>query len=241
MQKGNLTKVGENKYRYRVMVNGITYNKVIEANSLKNANIAAGKIYYEIQNKMFCVNSNMKFYDLADEYFNQYYKVNFREEVVKSVRGIINNHIIPFWGNYKLEEISPRVVNLFINELKNTNSINKGKKLSNKSIKNYYDVFKAIMNYAVRMEYISSNPCNKLSLNLVQKKNDDIKFYNESQVRLLLAAIKEEKVEYQVAILLALICGLRKSEVYGIQWEDIDFENKTIHICRGKIMVKLEN
>jgi integrase len=50
-----------------------------------------------------------------------------------------------------------------------------------------------------------------------------------------LLAIEEEDREIILAIRLAALCGMRRGEVRGIQWQDIDFEKNQIHICHNYI------
>lgn len=235
MQKGNLTKVGNNRYRFRYTLQGVQYSKNIKASSMSEASKIAGQIYNDINSNNYYTNENMKFYMLVDDWFNNYYKVNFRKEVVSSARSIVNNHILPYLGEYTLKEITPSVINQYVNMLKQTKASNKDTLLSNKSIKNYYDYVKAILNYAVKFDIIGKNPCDKVSLNLATKGKNDLHFYNEEQVSILLGAIEKETVDTQLAILLAILCGLRKSEIYGIKWSDIDMKHNTIHIQRSNI------
>ena len=69
--------------------------------------------------------------------------------------------------------------------------------------------------------------------------------YNEKQVAKLLAGAKEVGEPILAALTLALYYGLRRSEVLGLRWTDIDFENKTMTISNtvvqnGELRIEVE-
>ena len=68
--------------------------------------------------------------------------------------------------------------------------------------------------------------------------------YNEKQVAKLLAGAKEVGEPILAALTLALYYGLRRSEVLGLRWTDIDFENKTMTISNTVVQngeLRIEN
>ena len=56
------------------------------------------------------------------------------------------------------------------------------------------------------------------------------KYYNLEQVSKMLEALEKEDIKHQVAIMIALTTGSRLGELMGLEWQDIDFTNKTIEI-----------
>ena len=59
-------------------------------------------------------------------------------------------------------------------------------------------------------------------------KQDEIKPFSDEQVAALLQAVKDGKLEHIVSV--ALFTGLRMSELLGLTWDAVDFENGTINI-----------
>lgn len=86
------------------------------------------------------------------------------------------------------------------------------------------------LKHAVKMELIPSNPSDKVE----RPKKDPFTggFYSEEEVLKLFDAFKDDPCELCVHI--AAFYGLRRSEVIGLKWDAIDFENKTITI-RNKV------
>ena len=99
--------------------------------------------------------------------------------------------------------------------------------------------FSAALNVAVKEGIIASNPAEEATLNsnLVAEHAqdeddfDDDKFFSKEQAIMFLEIAKKE-VEYNMFALFyfSLYFCLRRSEVLGIRWKDIDFENKTLKI-----------
>ncbi|OPY81695.1 MAG: putative prophage phiRv2 integrase [Syntrophus sp. PtaU1.Bin005] len=93
--------------------------------------------------------------------------------------------------------------------------------------------FNQIMAYAVRHKLIDSNPVRDAER--PRKKMDDIvkgniAVLNPEQIRSLLVAAPDQK--YRMLFLTAIMTGARQGEILGLEWSDVDFEKKQIHIRR---------
>lgn len=67
-------------------------------------------------------------------------------------------------------------------------------------------------------------------MSLPKAKRFEGKALSEAQVANLLKALEEQAEPIRSVITLALVYGLRRSEICGLRWKDIDFENNVIHI-----------
>lgn len=239
MKNGNLVALANNKYRLRYKKNNVSYSKNFSANNLTEAKKIANDIINSINenntNNLF--SSNITFNQLTFKWFEEYYKPNFTPEVVRNAKISLNSKILPRIGTYKLCDITPSVLNDLINTFKNEISQITHKKLSPATIKKLYNYISSIFNYAVRMEIIEYNPCTKVKLQFKDDRTKKLQFYTVEQVKILFDNMKDEKPEVQLPIMLAVYGGLRRSEIYGIKWSDIDLKNKTIHIQRSRLKV----
>ena len=126
------------------------------------------------------------------------------------------------------------------------------RKLKTKDIQNYYNtmlskgrkwntvvkhhaVIRKALDYAVKLEYIDSNPAAKIEAPKRQKFVAD--HYNQEELNELFECVKGDLLE--VPVILAAYYGLRRSEVLGLKWNSIDFKENTICIrhtvCQGTI------
>lgn len=98
--------------------------------------------------------------------------------------------------------------------------------LSARSIRLHKNILHQTLNEALKNGLISNNPCQLLDLPSVPRY--EAHFYDEQQMQILLQAAKDDPL-YPL-IQLAMIYGLRRSELLGLKWDSIDFVRKTLTI-----------
>lgn len=89
------------------------------------------------------------------------------------------------------------------------------------------------LNEAVREELLQVNPCTLLRL--PPKSPPQAQFYTAEQLNTLLAAVQDEPM-YPI-IKTAIVYGLRRSELLGLKWDSIDFENDILTIKHTVVKV----
>lgn len=133
----------------------------------------------------------------------------------------------PFYG-VKLRDLTPALLQSYYNE-----QLNSG--LSPNTVRKHHANIHRCLDYAVRMGKITVNPSNMTELPAKRKFRGAIA-YTPEQLQRLLRLFRGEPLE--TAVQLAVIYGLRRSEVCGLRWDAIDFEAGTIHICHTAVMDK---
>lgn len=110
------------------------------------------------------------------------------------------------------------------------------KGLSQKSIRNYANLLSSILETAVQWQYIENNPCNRVKKPRYESK--EVESLNEEQLSDLFKALDDDpKVpyDYGVMIKILLLTGLRRGELLGLEWGDIDFENGYLRVVRNSL------
>lgn len=140
-------------------------------------------------------------------------------------------HIIPYFEEkgLTLSQLMPKHFVDFYN-YKFTGGRLDGKKggLSIATIKSLGLVIKETLNYAVILEYISRNPALNVPLPRAEEKHQVGVFLNAEQANLVLKAFRGHHL--QPLVYVTLYYGLRRSEVLGLRWSAIDFENNILKI-----------
>ena len=141
MKSGTIYKVKDGTYRFRYMLNGKRHSKNIKAETLSEAKKVSNKFIKDINNEIVVdkYNNNITFTQLAQMWFDNYYKPNFTPEVVKNAKISLNAKILDKIGNLKIYQITPMVINDLINEWKSEISPRTRKRLSNGTIKKLYN------------------------------------------------------------------------------------------------------
>jgi integrase len=103
--------------------------------------------------------------------------------------------------------------------------------LSNKTIAHHHRLISAILNAAVMWQVIPSNPAQRVKAPKVART--EAKFLDEKEAARLLECLETEPFKYQVMIKLFLYSGVRRGELCGLEWVDVDFEKKVLSISRS--------
>ena len=97
---------------------------------------------------------------------------------------------------------------------------------SEQTILHYHNLLHTAFEYAIRQEILEYNPMDRVERPQPKKFVGD--FYSVDEVKTLLEHAKEDVI--YIPIVLAVYCGLRRSEALGLSWSNIDFENDKIFI-----------
>ena len=152
-----------------------------------------------------------------------------KENTMVAYTGYANKHIIPMLGHIKTKDIQYAHLQRYIDDLAGD--------LKVKSLKKHLVVINGALDDAERSGIISSNPAR-----LVQMPREAEKFVgntlNEEEAKEALSAAQEEGEPMYAIVILGMVYGLRHSEMCGLRWKDIDFENGYIHVCNTVVKGK---
>lgn len=109
--------------------------------------------------------------------------------------------------------------------------------LNGTTVTKYHANIRKALDYAVKTDLIPSNPAIKVGRPHQEQFIAD--YYNEDELNNLFKVVKDTPLE--LIVYLTAFYGLRRSEVLGIRWSAIDFENKTITINHKVVTVTNEN
>lgn len=142
---------------------------------------------------------------------------------------IINVHLIPALGKLKLDELKPIHIKSYFNHKKKKGRSD-GKKggLSQKTLLQHYRILSKALKEAVKVELLKRNPANAVSSPKPKKKV--VQAMNELQVKKLLKIAKKENEWTYNLIYMAVKTGMRRGELLGLRWEDVDLNKKQLNI-----------
>lgn len=139
----------------------------------------------------------------------------------KSYDNMVSARIRPHFEklNLLLTEVEPKHIKMLYDEI-----LEQG--YTTNTVIHYHAVLHQALAYAVKNDYILSNPANRVKR---PKKNKHISsFYTKEEILTLLDIAKDDPI--YIPIVLSAYYGFRRSETLGMRWSAIDFENKTITV-----------
>lgn len=201
----------------------------------KEAEIAGNKAFAEYNNAGLKFEpSEISVADYMDYWLKNYCRMNVADSTMVAYTNIIKNHIKPRIGFYKLRAVNTLVLQEMVNDIYVKRSFSKT------FMKNILKVLKGSFKYAKNTaKLIKENPAEDVKLPNMSSDSDpeEIIVLTKEQVNRILGRFKSSPATYY-GMLTAYYTGLRVSEVYGLTWDDIDFENKKIEV--NKISKKIE-
>ena len=139
----------------------------------------------------------------------------------KSYDNMVSARIRPHFEklNLLLTEVEPKHIKMLYDEI-----LEQG--YTTNTVIHYHAVLHQALAYAVKNDYILSNPADRVKR---PKKNKHISsFYTKDEILTLLDIAKDDPI--YIPIVLSTYYGFRRSETLGMRWSAIDFENKTITV-----------
>ncbi len=102
------------------------------------------------------------------------------------------------------------------------------------TLKRFKTVIYNVLSYAVRLCIVERNYASSEFVDMGKRQQKQVRCMDEQQLQKFYETLmKVENIEWRVAVLTTLLTGMRRGEVCGLNWDDIDFEQAKIHIQRS--------
>jgi integrase len=230
----------------------------VYGNSKKEAEEKANKVLYELQTGQYHKKNKDTLIAFLKEYHNicagydmwnpkaiQPKKAKWAETTSELYKMYIDVHFEPYFNDDRLRDVKTSTLDIFYNfKTSNTRKytiIEKGKKvtkiaqpLSINTVNKLNKFLKAAFNYAVINDRITKNPTNGVKLLSPEKYKPTI--YDKEQFMKLLQSIHGQDEE--IPIVLGAGCGLRRGEICGLKWKNINFDTGIMIIDKTRVRFK---
>lgn len=172
--------------------------------------------------------SNMLFGDYM-MYWLECHKHNVSLDTYASYESQISTRIKPYFNTkgISLKDLISEDIQDFYNRCMNGTLDSKIEKVSSNTVIHYHANIRLALEYARKKRWV---PVNEADLVIRPKKKQYIgSYYNEEELEKMFQLFRGTKLEF--AVFMAAYYGLRRSEVVGLQWKNVDFDRKVITIA----------
>lgn len=224
----------DGKQQYRVCVNYTdSHGKYRQKTKLVYGSSEAKTAERELQGAVDQkqITARMTLQQLYDEYTAKK-KYEVRETSLNKTKSILDRNVLQYLKDITIDKLTVPVLQKWKSKIGDRD-------LAVTSKRNIYGEFRALLNYAVKMEYLPRNPLNLIgSFKEVyfEKPQDKMRYYTPEQFKKFIAEAEKccnslSDWGYYVFFYIAFYTGLRKGEINALKWSDI--EGNIIHVRRS--------
>ena len=160
------------------------------------------------------------------QYWLKYEKADVRETTKYAYSVTLNNHIIPYFGEKSLELIGREDIYKYFAFLKDE------KNLGANTIRKHYDLLCGIFQSATDADKIPTSPMKTIRPPRAQAYENRV--YTPLQIIEMFKAVRGDRTE--LAVHLAVYLGLRRGEICGLRWDNVDLLGQSVYIIDSRTM-----
>lgn len=191
----------------------------------KEAENAAKELSTQLENGLNIVDNKMTLNQYLPKWLEMAAKRKVKDTTFENYQNVINFRILPVLGHVTLKDLNGSACQNFFNLLID-------QELSNGYIKTIYKIFNISLEKAIDWDLILKNPLRKVDIPKERKRKYTV-WKREELLRFLQVA-KDEDLDYFALFFVCIYTGLRRGELLGLKWEDVNFKDGNLHIQRNQ-------
>ncbi len=199
----------------------INISKIVKATSQRAAQKAWDLFSLELHGDTPATEGQLTLHQFFDYYMTHYAKKQVEENTIQYDTYLFRR-IDKYLGQYALQRLKPIHVMEFIEALSNDGD----RKLSKNTIQKHYALLHALLNKAVQWQFIDDNPASHIDKPKRVKPPIDI--LETEECRAFIEALGDEDIKHQALVVLTIYTGLRRGELFGLQWKHVDLDKKVV-------------
>ena len=138
-------------------------------------------------------------------------------------KATVERHIIPFFNNLNIEDVTALDVQDFVSMLSSS--------YSPATVQRKYAVLRSLLKKAAAFR-LCSDVCSQ-GIELAKPTRPQIEFYNAEELDVLISAFDNLPLKWKALFVLALETGARRGELLALRWDRIDFASRKIYILES--------
>lgn len=197
--------------------------KLIYCKSKKDAYATLRKALHEKERGTLLAGPQQTLKPYLEQWLEQAHKLStIRTSTYNMYRIVIYKHVIPLLGHIQLQRLTPQQIQTFY-----AKKLDEG--LSAKRVRGFHAVLHRALEHAVKWNLVARNVCDLVTPPVPQRH--EIQTLTSDQVQRLLHVARGHKLEALLTV--AVATGMRRGELLGLHWQDIDFKTRSLYVRRS--------
>ncbi len=163
--------------------------------------------------------------------------IDLQASTVQGYEKNVRNHLLPYLGRYRLDQLTPSLLNLHFKKLQTVgrkDSKDSGGALSPNTLHKVGTVMSLILQSAVDDNIVAVNSMRKTKLPSISKTDEQLKVWNLEQIKLFLDWNKNQhKDELNALWHLMAFTGVRRGEALALKWGDVDLSSARMQVTKA--------
>ena len=187
----------------------------------KDAQKELNEKLYELQKKTYKELPKITFEQFTQKWLHDY-EIFLKPATKKLFKDVIQRLLLPEFSSTQISDITTGRLQAYVSQ--------RAKTVKPNTVRNEVTVLKLIFKYALKWGYIKNNPTVDIERPKIKGSESEIEVLSPGEFEQLLD--NSEKA-YRAAFLTAFLTGMRAGELWGLQWGDIDWNSRQIHVKRS--------
>ena len=202
--------------------------------TLNKAKAERGRLISEIEAGTYVEPSRLTVAKYLKGWLTDHARHNVSPKTFERYQEIVEKNLIPALGAHRLVKLAPVHIKAYHGEALASGRLHPGKGenaargLSAQTVKHHHRVLSQALREAVLLQLLTRNPCEAVKPPRPVQREMNV-LDQEATARLLREV---EHLAIHMPILLAVTTGMRRGEILGLRWKDINLDAATLSVCQ---------
>ena len=205
----------------------------------KEAEVARTKIVGDLHEGTYSEPTKLTLRDWCQDKWLPTVETQVKPSTFESYRRNMMHHVLPTLGGRNLRDIGPGQLNALYAQLLSSGRRNGSGGLSAKTVRYIHTIVHKCLSDALDAGHLATNVAERAKPPRPRaSKQNEIMFWTPEQLRTFLASVVTHRRE--AAWQLSAMTGMRRGEVLGLRWSDVDFDHGRLHVRQAVVSIAYE-